>query len=179
MNRSTTAMLVIVAGLSGAVAFFISGRPSPALNPGRAWVVRPASPGDGAPSFTLPDVRGRLVSLGEYRGKVVIVNFWAISCGPCIQEIPDFIALQSRYGDRGLQVIGIGLDRLEELKEFAEKRGMNYEVLSGTKEVAWLFGGISGVPRTFIIDRRGTIVSIYAGPRSGSLFEDEVRRLLD
>ena len=120
-----------------------------------------------------------MVSLGDYRGKVVILNFWATSCGPCKQEIPDFITLQSRYGSRGLQVIGIGLDDPDKLKEFAEKSGMNYEVLLGTNEVAWLFGGISGIPRTFVIDKGGTIVSIYSGPRSGSLFEDEVRRLLE
>jgi len=175
--RILTAVLVIV--LSAAVSFFLFVRHRPAPRPEITRIIRPLSPGDGAPSFSLPNVKGRMVSLGDYSGKVVIVNFWATSCVPCKEEIPDFITLQSRYGSRGLQVIGIGLDDPDNLKEYAEKSGMNYEVLLGTNEVAWLFGGISGIPRTFMIDKRGTIVSIYAGRRSGSLFEGEVRRLLE
>jgi peroxiredoxin len=179
MNRSTTLLFAIVIGLIAVLAFFFSARHNPDSKRERSWIIRPCSPGDRAPEFTLIDIQGRKVSLGDYRGKIVIVNFWGISCVPCRQEIPDLCALQSRYGSKGLQVIGIGLDKLGELREFAEKSGMNYEVASGTDEVLWLFGGISGIPRTFIIDKRGTIVSICAEPRPGNLFEDEVRRLLD
>jgi peroxiredoxin len=120
-----------------------------------------------------------MVSLGDYRGKVVIVNFWGTYCGPCVAEIPDFIGLQARYGSKGLQVIGIGLDEPGTLMKFARKNGMNYEVLIGTNATAWHYYGSTATPRTFLIDKRGRIVKIYGGPESESFFEGEIRPLLE
>jgi len=109
----------------------------------------------------------------------VILDFWATWCPPCKREIPDFIGLQSKYGGRGLQVIGVGLDEPGKLKEFAEQNGMNYAVLLGNDEIARRYGGISGIPTTFVIDRRGAIVGRYEGFRPGSFFEGQVQRLLE
>jgi len=181
LRRNTTLLSTTLGSMLVALAalgFFMFGRHNAALRPGTTWTIHPPSPGDQAPLFTLPDVNGRTVSLSDYRGKVVLLNFWATTCSPCKQEIPDFIDLQSRYGNKGLQVIGIGLDEPSELKRFAAQNGMNYEVLLGKNEVAWRYSGNSGVPRTFVIDKHGAIVRIFEGYRSVGAFDDEVRRLL-
>jgi len=162
-----------------ALAFLLFGGHSSEATPEITRIAPPLSASDGAPRFSLPDIKGRMVSLSDYRGKVVILDFWATWCPPCKREIPDFISLQSRYGSKGLQIIGIGLDEPDKLKDFAEKNGMNYEVLLGTDEVAQRYGGISGIPTTFVIDKRGTIVGRYEGFRPASVFEDQVRRLLE
>jgi len=149
---------------------------------GAAPEITPITPAsaltEAAPAFSLPDIHGRTVSLADFRGKVVILDFWATWCPPCKREIPDFISLQSKYGDKGLQVIGVGLDEPDKLKEFAAKNGMNYAVLLGTDEIAQRYGGISGIPTTFLINRQGAIVGRYEGFRPGSFFEDQVQRLV-
>jgi peroxiredoxin len=138
----------------------------------------PSAEAGGAPGFTLPDVNGHPVSLADLRGKVVVLDFWATWCPPCKREIPDFIELQSQYGSKGLQVIGIGLDEPEKLKAFALSNGMNYSVLMGTDDIAMKYGGISGIPTTFIIDKSGRIVNRFEGFRSKDVFENEIKRLL-
>lgn len=131
-----------------------------------------------APAFTLPDLNGRPVSLSSFRGKVVVLDFWATWCPPCKREIPDFIALQSTYGAKGLQVVGIALDEPTAVKSFAAQSRMNYPVLLGTDDIARLYGGITGIPTTFIIDRTGKIVTQFEGFRPKGVFESEIKKLL-
>jgi peroxiredoxin len=131
-----------------------------------------------APGFTLTDLNGLPVSLADFRGKVVVLDFWATWCPPCKREIPDFIELQTRYSSQGLQIIGIGLDEPEKLKAFATSNGMNYSVLLGTDDIALKYGGISGIPTTFIIDKSVKIVNRFEGFRSKDVFESEIKRLL-
>jgi len=131
-----------------------------------------------APSFTLTNVNGRSVSLSDFKGKVVILDFWATWCPPCKQEIPDFISLQSQYASRGLQIVGIALDQPDKVRAFAQQNGMNYPVLFGTDQIAALYGGIEGIPTTFILDKNGNIVTRFEGFRSREDFESEINRLL-
>lgn len=131
-----------------------------------------------APAFQLPSVNGRSVSLSDFRGKVVILDFWATWCPPCRREIPDFIALQSQYQSKGLQIVGVALDEPEKVIGFAQSYGMNYPVLFGNDNVAMLYGGISGIPTTFIIDRQGKIVGRYEGFTSKAEFESAIKQLL-
>ena len=131
-----------------------------------------------APQFTLSDIHGRSVSLSEYRGKVVILDFWATWCPPCKKEIPDFIALQNQYAMQGLQVIGIGLDEPSKVASFVKQYGINYPVVVGDDAVANLYGGVTGIPTTFIIDKQGKIGKRFEGFTERSVFEAELKKLL-
>ncbi len=138
-----------------------------------------SSPGaNPAPAFTLTDLQGDAVSLSDFRGKVVILDFWATWCPPCKKEIPDFIELQKKYGTQGVQIVGVGLDEPQNIREFARSHGINYPVLLGTDEVATLYGGISGIPTTFIIDKRGNIANRFEGFTQRAVFEQEIAGLL-
>lgn len=131
-----------------------------------------------APQFTLTDIEGRALSLAQYRGKVVILDFWAPWCPPCRKEIPDFISLQHQYALQGLQVIGIGLDEPSKVAAFVQENGINYPVAAGDDAISNLYGGVSGIPTTFIIDRQGVIKNRFEGFTERSVFEAEIRKLL-
>lgn len=136
--------------------------------------------GSIAPQFTLDDINGKSVSLNDYKGKVIILDFWATWCPPCREEIPDFIALQNEYGKKGLQIIGIAVDRdgIKSVKPFYENMGMNYPVLLTDGKVESRYGGIRAIPTTFIIDKKGSIVKKYVGFQSKAVFEKEIKELL-
>ena len=131
-----------------------------------------------APAFSLPDLNGKTVSLADLKGHVVILDFWATWCPPCRREIPDFVNLQNEYGSRGLQIVGIALDDQDKVEAFARENGMNYPVLIGSDEIARRYGGIDGIPTTFIIDRKGKFVGRFEGFHSKGVFEGEITKLL-
>ena len=134
-----------------------------------------------APDFSLKSLAGTTARLSDYRGKIVILDFWATWCPPCRKEIPDFVQLQKDYGARGVQMLGISLDRGKKtvLKPFAEKYKINYPILIGDGRVDQAYGGITGIPTTFIIDRQGRIVKKYVGYRPKSVFEAAIKNLLE
>ena len=129
-------------------------------------------------SFTAPDLDGRPVSLAALRGKVVIVNFWATWCPPCREEIPDLVALQTKYKDT-LQIVGIAQDSgsLEEVRQFAAAHHMNYPTVMSTPEIEKIFPSISALPTSFMIDRDGRLAQKHVGQLSASLTESETRVL--
>ncbi|MBI2516464.1 MAG: TlpA family protein disulfide reductase [Opitutae bacterium] len=143
-----------------------------------------AQPGDGrdnlAPRWELRDLDGKVVSSDQFKGKVVILDFWATWCPPCRAEIPGFVELQKTYGEKGLVVVGVSFDRDEPaaVKKFVERFGMNYPVLRGTGQFAETFGGVSALPTTFIIDRQGRIVATHVGFTERQEFEDAIKPLL-
>lgn len=131
-----------------------------------------------APAFTLVDLAGKKVSLSDFQGKIVVLDFWATWCPPCRREIPDFISLQNQYASQGVQIVGIALDEPEKVQAFARENGMNYPVLLGDNAISAKYGGIEGIPTTFIIDRSGRIVNRFEGFRPRETFETEIRKLL-
>lgn len=131
-----------------------------------------------APAFTLTDLSGKPVSLSDFRGKVVILDFWATWCPPCKKEIPDFVELQKQYGSQGLQIVGIALDQPNKVMDFTKQNGINYPVLLGNEATTVTYGGIDGIPTTFIIDKKGKIINRFEGFRPRSVFESEIRKLL-
>ncbi len=131
-----------------------------------------------APAFTLTNLDGKSISLADFRGKVVVLDFWATWCPPCRKEIPDFIDLQNEYGSRGVQIVGIALDEPERVRAFARQNGMNYPVLLGSDVVTMRYGGIEGIPTTFIIDKSGKIANKFEGFRPREVFESEIKKLL-
>lgn len=138
-------------------------------------------PGVRAPDFKLYDLDKNEVSLKSFKGKVVLLDFWATWCYPCRIEIPHFISLYDEYNESGLEVVGIALDRdgASAVKPFAEKEGMNYTIVIGNVSVTEDYGGIRSIPTTFMIDKKGIVYSKYVGvPRDISVFERDVKELL-
>ena len=135
-----------------------------------------------APQFTLKDISGKPVSLSDFNGKVIILDFWATWCGPCVREIPAFIQLQQEYESKGLMVVGISLDdyrTIAHLPAFVRERGINYPILYGSEQVVAAYGGITSIPTTFIIDRDGCIVDKVVGTHSKAQFESYIKPLIE
>ena len=134
-----------------------------------------------APEWSLQDVEGKKVCSADFKGKVVILDFWATWCGPCRTEIPTFIALQKQYAKQGLVVIGASVDEggADVVKPFARKLGINYPVVLADEKTQQAFGGIEAVPTTFIIDRQGQIVKEHLGFADKDEFEKEIKPLLN
>jgi len=132
-----------------------------------------------APELTLTDLRGDALHTANYKGKVVLVNFWAAWCTPCAEEVPQFIALQKKYRDQGLQVIGFSVeDDATELRNFYRKYQMNYPVIPSDLKIADSFGGVLGLPTTFVIGRDNSIHSKHNGATDFAALEQEVVALL-
>lgn len=133
-----------------------------------------------APAWTLRDVDGRPVSSAQTHGKVVILDFWATWCPPCRAEIPGFVELQKTYGDQGLVVIGVSMDRAGPVavKSFMEQTGLNYPVVMGDETISQAFGGIEALPTTFIINREGHLVGRHVGYTDQPEFERAIKPLL-
>jgi len=137
-----------------------------------------------APDFTLEDLSGKSVSLEDYRGKVVLVDFWATWCPPCRLSIPELVRLQESYAGQGLVILGISLDDPGQadnafLQAFKEKFRMNYPVLRGNQRVARDYFGEErmGIPTMFVVNREGRIVDRHVGFKPGVL-EKAVQKIL-
>ena len=138
-----------------------------------------AETGSVAGDFSLNDTNMNSVSLAAYKGKVVILNFFATWCPPCRGEIPDFIDMQREYADKGLAIIGISNESAGILKDFAGRMGINYTLLEDRSRSAFTkYGPIRGVPTTFIIGKDFKIRKIYIGARSREVFEADIKELL-
>jgi len=131
------------------------------------------------PDLSLPGLGGKQVRLQDLKGKILLVDFWATWCGPCKETIPDLVKLQDRYRSDGLMVIGISLDVQgeEAVAAFAKQFNMNYTVLLGDDRTARAFGGIVGIPTSFVVDRQGRIVKRFVGVVDAAAYEDVIRNL--
>jgi peroxiredoxin len=148
-------------------------------------IVRPAVKEEGkrqnAPDFALKDVNGKLVRLSDYRGKVVLLDFWATWCGPCKMEIPWFMDFERKYKDRGFAVLGVSMDDdgWQSVKPFIQDFGVNYRVMVGDERTGDQYGGIEALPTAFLIDREGRVAVEHVGVASRRDFEDGIEELLD
>ena len=137
--------------------------------------------GKAAPlDYTVKDMNGAEVRLASYKGKIILLNFWATWCTPCKQEIPDLVTLQEQYKD-DVVVLGFSVDDTpQQLKEYAAKYKMNYPVLvgAGHENIQEAYGPMWGIPVTIVIDRDGRIAKKQSGIRSLEQFEREIKRLL-
>ncbi len=135
---------------------------------------------ESAPSFALQDLDGKTVSLSDFKGKVVVLDFWATWCPPCVKEIPHFIELHEQYKDKGFAMVGISLDRegVGVVKSFVQKYQVNYPILMTDGQVDKAYGGIPSIPTTFVIDSVGNIRQKYVGYNDKAVFEADIKKLL-
>ena len=166
--------------LAGAVmlaAFIMHGCSTGSV---RAASVKPDKDRKPAPEFSLKDADGKTVHLADYKGKVVLLDFFATWCGPCKIEIPWFMEMERKNKDRGFAVLGISMDDegWEIVKPFLSDLGVNYRVVIGNDATAGMYGGVDALPTTFLIDREGRIAAAHVGLTSRKDFEDGVEQLL-
>jgi len=164
---ATALALIILAGCSYAP-------------PGRA-AVKPAAKRNPAPAFTLKDAQGKSFNLAEYKGKVVLLNFWATWCGPCKLEIPWFVEFEKNYRDKGFAVLGVSMDEegWEVVKPYVDRVKLNYRVAIGNDVMAQLYGGVESLPTSFLIDRDGKIAAVHVGLVSKGDYQRDIEHLLN
>ena len=149
-----------------------------------------ADPSSAHIGRTIPDVQwqdatGRSGKLSDYRGQVVLINFWGTWCPPCRRELPDLVRLRESLGPQGFEIVGLALERPEpgidpavNLAAFAEAQNLVYPMVLADDQTVRAYGGINGVPTSFIVDRDGTIVSVIVGARSEADFRAVIEPIL-
>ena len=143
-------------------------------------VIRFVRDPDPAPEFKVKDLDGKDLSLAAYKGKVVLLNFWASWCGPCRAEIPGLIELQNKYKDQ-LQIIGMDVDDDSEsdVRDVMKSESINYPVAMTTGQIRMAYGGVTALPTVFVISPEGRVVQKHVGLFNPGLYETEIRALLN
>jgi cytochrome c biogenesis protein CcmG/thiol:disulfide interchange protein DsbE len=132
-----------------------------------------------APPFTRPDLNGKQIDLAAYRGRVILLNFWATWCSPCQLELPEFARWQKEYGARGFQVIAVSMDDdPAPVRAMARRLQPNFPIVMGDEQLGTKYGGVLGLPVTYLIDRHGSITARFEGATNLNHMEHEVRKLL-
>jgi thiol-disulfide isomerase/thioredoxin len=169
------ALVAIAAGVAGFAYHAGRSAPQPSAQAGAAGLEK-------LMAMQLPDLDKQLQSIDQWRGKVVVVNFWATWCAPCREEIPMFVRLQEKHRSRGLQFVGIAIDQPDKVRPYATELGMNFPVLIGNGDAIELtrtLGNRAGVlPYTIVIDRTGRIASIEVGAARESKLDALIASLL-
>jgi len=136
--------------------------------------------GKAAPDFTLQSLDGKTLRLSDFRGKAVVLNFWATWCEPCKIEMPWFVDLQKKYASEGLQILGVAMDDAspQEIEKFAKQMEVNYPVMVGKDSVGDAYGGVQFLPATFYIGRDGKVIERVFGIKGRGEIEDAVKKAL-
>lgn len=172
MSRIQAAAAALVLGL-------MAGCSRPSKQP--TSELKPESQRKPAPNFSLKDADGKPVNLSDFRGKVVLVNFWATWCGPCEAEIPWFVEFEKQYKDRGFAVIGVSMDDdgWKSVRPYVASHKINYHIVSGSEVVSQQFGDINALPTSFVLDREGRIASSHEGLIDKADYQNEIVKLLE
>jgi thiol-disulfide isomerase/thioredoxin len=188
LTRSVLPVLGLALLTAGCARHEAEAPPGAAKAPGSGAAAAPAAGAVAAlpvlgpaPAWRLKDVNGAEVSSEQFKGKVVVVDFWATWCPPCREEIPGYIELAKKYGGQGVVIVGVSLDQAgpEVVKAFAGKAGINYPLVMGDDAVVAAFGGVEGIPTTFLIDRAGQIRDRKVGLVPTAEYEQRIRAVLN
>jgi thiol-disulfide isomerase/thioredoxin len=176
MNRNPLALIVVA--LVVALGIYVGYHK--ARNPGASLRSR-ITKSSPAPDFSLESLDGKTMRLSDFRGKAVLLNFWATWCGPCKIEMPWFVDLQNQYGSQGLQIVGVAMDDAskQDIAKFAKDMGVNYPILIGKESVGDQYGGIPALPESFLIARDGKIVDKIIGLMGKAEIEDAIKKALN
>ncbi len=146
-----------------------------------SYKTSPMKLNEESPTFTLKDVNGKEIKLTDYKGKIVILDFWATWCGPCRRGVPDLVELQKEFKN-DVAVLGISLDWLTgtsaDVADFIKEYEINYPILIADEQVTKDFGGIAAIPTSFVLDKQGNIVDQHVGLVSKSVFTNKIKELL-
>jgi thiol-disulfide isomerase/thioredoxin len=141
--------------------------------------LKPTLVGRRAPEILRQDLNKQTISLAKLRGRVVLLNFWASWCGPCLKEMPRFNELAQQYGEKKFAVVGISIDDEQESAQKAvEKMHIHYPIAMGDAKLGNAYGGVLGVPISFLIDRKGVIRARYEGETDVKLVEAKIKDLI-
>ena len=167
-----------VAAASAALALFLASCSRPSSAP--TGDLKSQGQRKPAPNFSLKDADGNAVNLADYRGKVVLVNFWATWCGPCEAEIPWFIEFEKKYKDQGFAVLGVSMDDdgWKSVRPYVASHKINYRIMIGSEVVSQQFGEIESLPTSFVLDREGRIASNHIGLVDKVDYQNEIVKLL-
>ena len=178
LSSALLALLASVSGCGHSEAAPAAAVPKKEASP-QDEVIRFVKNPDAAPAFELRDLDGKPLSLGDARGKIVLLNFWATWCGPCRAEIPDLVDLQKRYRDK-LEIIALATeeDDADQVRRFVLQSGINYRVAMAPEGVVRDYGGVAALPTSFVIDPEGRIVQKHVGLNDPTLYERELRAML-
>jgi cytochrome c biogenesis protein CcmG/thiol:disulfide interchange protein DsbE len=140
---------------------------------------KPATAGRAAPDFAAKDLDGNDIKLSDYKGKVLVINYFATWCPPCQAEIPDFIEAYSEKRDQGVEFLGVNVgESAEKVRQFVQERGINYPVIAGDEQMEGKFGPIRSIPVTVFIDRSGKVAHQKVGLITREELEQTLARLL-
>lgn len=179
MNKTTRnlLLLVLVGLLSASAGIYMNSRGRSDLPPAEADAASKLL------ALQLPDLAGKSQSLSQWKGQVLVVNFWATWCPPCLKEIPEFVAVSEKMAAKGVQFVGISIDKPDKVKVFREDNGVSYPLLIAgleTMDLANDFGNrAKGLPFTVILDREGRLHHVKLGPLSGDELEDIIQTALE
>jgi thiol-disulfide isomerase/thioredoxin len=176
VNRNPFALILVA--LIIAAGIFFGYHKARSAGPTFATKVALSTP---APDFSLESLDGKNTHLSDFRGKAVLLNFWATWCGPCKIEMPWFVELQNQYAPQGLQIVGVAMDDAskEDIAKFAKDMGVNYPILIGKEAVGEEYGGVPALPESFLIGRDGKIVDKILGLRGKAEIEDSIKKALN
>lgn len=176
-NTQTLAIGVVALAALGLGAYFGFERYE---KPARAVVAKQSD--GGVFSATFPDLNDKPQAFSQWRGRVLVLNFWATWCPPCRTEIPEFVKVQEKFAARGLTIVGLAIDKKDKVEAFADDMAINYPVLIGdtaAMDLAKSAGNrLGGLPYTVILDRAGKIVATEIGGLTGAQLEKHITPLL-
>ena len=170
----------LVVHTAAGLMLLVAGACSEQVVSGKGSNIKPVAERNAAPEFSLKDRDGRTVSLSDYKGQVVLLNFWATWCSPCAIEIPWFKQFENQHKDKGFAVLGVSMDMggWEDVNPYLDRVKVNYRILLGDDDIAMSYGGVEALPTSFLIDREGRIAAVHVGLVSKSDYENDINALL-
>jgi peroxiredoxin len=180
MKRDPIILVVVAVVIAGMLFFAVKRAHKNSASIPQDTNMGVAKVGGLAPNFTLQTLDGKKVSLADYRGKAVLVNFWATWCEPCNVEMPWLVDLHKKYAAQGFEILGVAMDDAapKDIAKFAQDKGVNYPVLIGQDAVGNAYGGVAFLPGNFYVDRNGKIIDKAFGLIGKPEIEENIQKII-